>query len=144
MSGRASMYAFVVFCKLLDEGVIFGKELFLMTGRAAAIGKVRGENKDYPYGDTARDTEPSAVAPGQLPITQPLMNLTRRYRARFCVSVILQPTLEDGVTHKVDAAGDVELPHRVRFVDLDSLNAQGEAGCDFFVAVSKRNEAQDF
>jgi len=41
-----------VFCKLLDEGVIFGKGLFLITGRAAAIGKVRRENKDYPYADT--------------------------------------------------------------------------------------------
>ena len=51
MSGRAGMYVSVFFCKRLDEGVILGKDLFLMTGRAAAIGKVRGENKDYPYGD---------------------------------------------------------------------------------------------
>jgi len=40
----------------------------------------------------------------------------------FCffgrASVILQPALEDGVTHQVDATRKVELAHRVGFMDL--------------------------
>jgi hypothetical protein len=58
--------------------------------------------------------------------------------------VILQPTLEDGVAHEVDAAREVELSHRVGFVDFYGLDAQGEAGGNLFVAVTERDETQDF
>jgi hypothetical protein len=52
-SGRAgACFDSVVSLKLLNEVVtIFGKTTFSHNGRAAPIGKVRGENKDYPYGD---------------------------------------------------------------------------------------------
>jgi len=59
-------------------------------------------------------------------------------------SVILQPALEDGVTHEVDATRDVELAHCIGFVDFDGLDAQRETGADLFVAVAERDEAQDF
>src|SRR5215216_2580979 len=59
-------------------------------------------------------------------------------------SVILQPTLEDGVAHEVDATRDVELSHCVGFVNLDGLDTQRKAGGDLFVAVAERDETQDF
>ena len=52
-------------------------------------------------------------------------------------SVILQPALEDSVTHEVDATGEVEPAHRVGFVDFDGLDAQREAACNLLVAVSE-------
>ena len=58
--------------------------------------------------------------------------------------MILQPALEDGVTHEVDATRDIELAHRVSFMDFDGLDAQGEAGGDLFVAIAERDEAQEF
>jgi hypothetical protein len=36
--------------------------------------------------------------------------------------VILHPALEDGVSHEVDATRDVELSHRVGFVDFYHRN----------------------
>src|ERR1043166_10285517 len=72
------------------------------------------------------------------------LNPNRLAKPQRKLSVILQPALEDGVTHEVDATRDVELAHRVGFVDFDGLYAQGEAGADFFVAVAERDETQDF
>jgi len=58
--------------------------------------------------------------------------------------MILQPALEDSVTHEVDATRDVELAHGIGFMDFDGLDAQGEAGGDLFVAIAERDEAQEF
>src|ERR1043166_671867 len=72
------------------------------------------------------------------------LNPNRLAKPQRKLSVILQPALEDGVTHEVDATRDVELAHRVGFVDFDGLDAEGEAGADLFIAVAERDEAQDF
>src|ERR1043166_1270870 len=98
--------------------------MFSHNSRRRVIRKVRGGNKDYPY--------------GYAPQPKILAKVQRK------LSVILQPALEDGVTHEVDATRDVELAHRVGFVDFDGLDAQGETGTNLFVAVAERNEAQDF
>src|ERR1044071_7823227 len=60
------------------------------------------------------------------------------------LSVILQPALEDGVTHEIDATRDVELAHRVSFMDFDGLDTQRETDADLFVAVTERDETQNF
>src|ERR1041385_4395202 len=73
-----------------------------------------------------------------------LLNPNRLAKPQRKLSVILQPALEDGVTHEVNATRDVELAHRVGFVHFDRLDTQGETGADLFVAVAERNEAQDF
>ena len=51
----------------------------------------------------------------------------------------VQPTLEQGVAHDVDAAAHVEFPHAVRLVRLDGLHAQIQSRRNFLVGIAPRD-----
>lgn len=57
---------------------------------------------------------------------------------------VLKPALKKRKTHYVDAAAHTEPLHTVGFMCFDCLDADFEAGGDFFVAVTPCDEAQDF
>ena len=59
-------------------------------------------------------------------------------------SVVLQPPLQNGVIDDVDASGQPEFPHRVRFVGFDCFHTERELAGDFLVAVARRNQTQHF
>src|SRR5688500_6173371 len=58
-------------------------------------------------------------------------------------SNVMQPPLEDRVFDDVDAAGEIELAHRVGPVGLRRFHAQIELLGDFLVAVARGDQPQD-
>jgi hypothetical protein len=93
--------------------------LFSHDSREGGIRKMRGGNKECPYG-YPRQRVPSTKRHG----TKTSAGSHSCFLC-FCgrASVVLQPPLKDGVPHEVDATPEIELAHRVGFVDFDSLDA---------------------